>query len=223
MNISIGGSQNKYCRFKKTSIIQREIGWIFSPSNPIGALMEVLIAGLNCVNNSWRANPALTTIELEVIQIIARLTTFGTPASGTLVSGGAAGNLTALTLARNEAACGIRQVGLRSHGKQLVGYVSTEGHFTLERAFDILGIGGEYLRRIAVDLNGQIHTHALENAIKDDIQQGNQPFCIVANAGTTNCGAVDPLTAMADIAAQYSLWLHVDGAYGVARCNMSKS
>jgi aromatic-L-amino-acid/L-tryptophan decarboxylase len=77
-----------------------------------------------------------------------------------------------------------------------------------------MGIGRHGLRKIPVDTNYQIQVAALESRIQEDIRSGMDPFCIVANLGTVNTGALDPLDALLDLAKKYKLWLHIDGAFG---------
>lgn len=188
-------------------------GWIFAPSNPIGALVELLGASLNLVNNSWRANPILTEIELTVIKELGQLTKFG-ECGGVFLPGGSAANLTAIIMARNELMGGIQQYGLIATKRQLTGYVSEDGHFSLDRAFDIVGIGKLHLRKIPLDQQARLRIDALESAIDADIVAGHQPFCVIGNAGTTSSGAIDPFPQIAKVARHYSLWFHIDGAYG---------
>src|SRR5438445_4836900 len=93
-------------------------------------------------------------------------------------------------------------------------YASTETHFSAAKAAALLGIGRDNVCYIAVDERFRIRTEDLIAKISADIKAGRIPFCLVANAGTVNTGAVDPLTAMREIADRFQLWMHVDGSYG---------
>jgi glutamate/tyrosine decarboxylase-like PLP-dependent enzyme len=191
------------------------LGWILSSSSPVGALAEFIVAALNLVNNAWVANPVLTTLEFTVLKYFGELTGFGKDASGILVSGGSMANLTALAAARAwKAGRGVRNTGMKGREKQLTGYASHQAHFCIDRSFEMLGIGLDYLRKIEVDQDYRIDLAKLEAAIQEDLRNGYEPFLIVGNAGTTNTGAIDPLPELAALAKRYNLWFHVDGAYG---------
>ena len=100
------------------------------------------------------------------------------------------------------------------HGPPLRVYVSDEGHFSIHKAARLLGIGSENVQSIPTDASLRIDLAELERRIKADRNAGLRPMCVVANAGTTNTGAFDPLEDLAEIAERNRLWLHVDGAYG---------
>jgi glutamate/tyrosine decarboxylase-like PLP-dependent enzyme len=87
-------------------------------------------------------------------------------------------------------------------------------HSSIQRAVEVLGLGSRNLRVIPVDRDDMINMAALRTMIVQDLEDGFQPLCLIANAGTTNTGAIDPLHEMADLAATYGMWLHVDGAFG---------
>jgi len=107
----------------------------------------------------------------------------------------------------------VREQGL-SGQVPLVLYQSEEGHSCLAKGAELLGIGRRNVRTIPVDDRFQMNTSALSAAIADDIRQGLRPFCVCASAGSVNTGAIDSLGEIADIAAEFGLWFHVDGAYG---------
>jgi aromatic-L-amino-acid decarboxylase len=93
-------------------------------------------------------------------------------------------------------------------------YVSSEAHYSNKRAVELLGLGTRAVRSIRIDEEHRMVPAALEEQIKADIAAGVKPMCIIASAGTTLTGAVDPLREIARIAQTYDIWLHVDGAYG---------
>src|SRR4030095_2569695 len=82
------------------------------------------------------------------------------------------------------------------------------------KAADILGLGREYVRMVGCDGRMRMRVNALRRAIAEDIAQGLRPYCVVASAGTVATGAVDPLDEIADVAEEFGVWFHVDGAYG---------
>jgi len=96
----------------------------------------------------------------------------------------------------------------------MVIYASEQVHMSIPKAADILGIGRDHVRLVATDELFKVSTEKLREAIRADLQKGFRPFCVVANAGTVNTGAVDRLEGVADIADEFDLWFHVDGAYG---------
>jgi glutamate/tyrosine decarboxylase-like PLP-dependent enzyme len=123
-------------------------------------------------------------------------------------------NLIGLTVARNaRAGWDVRAEGLVGQ-PQLTMYGSTEMHSSLQRAVEELGIGSAALRRVAVDAQLRIDVEALHGAIAADRAAGLQPLCIIANVAATNAGSIDPLPELAEIANDYGLWFHVDGAFG---------
>ena len=127
-------------------------------------------------------------------------------ASGVLVSGGSAANLTALACARE------RRVGAMRD--DLVVYISAQSHSSVARAARALGFRPERVRVLPVDRAFRLRVDVLEQAIAADRAAGLLPLAVCANAGTTNTGAVDPLPELADLCAAHDVWLHVDAAYG---------
>lgn len=97
-----------------------------------------------------------------------------------------------------------------------VAYCSDQTHTSVDRAFRLLGFGPDQLRRLPSDEHFRLDLDALTRAIETDRADGRRPFCVIANAGTTNTGAIDPLPRLAEVATEEDLWMHVDGAYGAA-------
>jgi len=132
----------------------------------------------------------------------------GFPAhGGTFTSGGMLSNLTALVAARTRAVPASRIEGV--DGRRLTVYTSLDAHASIERAVEVLGIGRRQLRGVPMDPS------ALAAMVASDVAGGLQPVAVVATAGTTLTGAVDPIDAIADVAREHGMWLHVDGAYGL--------
>jgi glutamate/tyrosine decarboxylase-like PLP-dependent enzyme len=95
-------------------------------------------------------------------------------------------------------------------------YFSDQTHSSVERALRVIGFAPEQMRKLESDDNFRLSIQNVRAAIADDRAKGLRPFCVIANAGTTNTGAVDPLNELADLAAKEKLWLHIDGAFGAA-------
>ena len=124
-----------------------------------------------------------------------------------LVSGGSTGTITALAAARRA------RLGGRPEPAAVV-YASDQVHASNARALDVLGFAPEQLRRLPAGAAFRLAPAAVHEAVMADVAAGRRPFCVVATAGTTSSGAVDPLAELAELCAEHGLWLHVDGAYG---------
>lgn len=179
-----------------------------------GAAADLLAAALNQNLGAWRLSPAGTTIELHLMQSFAQR--FGLPesAGGIFTSGGAMAAFTALKTARDaKAGIHVRREGIAGSAP-LTAYGSTEVHDVNSRAADMLGLGSDAIRAVPVDDALQMRVDLLRRAVEADLAAGNQPFAVVATAGTVGTGAIDPLEEIADLCREFDLWLHVDGAYG---------
>jgi glutamate/tyrosine decarboxylase-like PLP-dependent enzyme len=127
-------------------------------------------------------------------------------AGGLFVSGGSMANLTALAAARHA------RVG--DDASNTVAYCSDQTHSAVERGMLVLGYRADQLRRLPTDERFRLDLTALERAVAEDRASGREPFCVIANAGTTNTGAVDPLLDIAGFCEREEMWLHADAAYG---------
>ena len=136
-------------------------------------------------------------------------------ATGILVSGGSIANITALIVARNNLeGKNIRKEGIRAVDSPMVLYCSTETHSCIQKAAEVIGIGTNGVRKIAVDDDFRINIEELKRTIEIDLSEGYYPFCIIGNAGTVNTGAIDDLDSIYEICRQYNLWFHILGAFG---------
>jgi glutamate/tyrosine decarboxylase-like PLP-dependent enzyme len=196
----------------------RFMGYICGATTAPAAVADLLAGALNANAGSFRLGPAAITIETHLTRWFAT-DVFGLPegAFGLFTTGGALANLVALKAARD--ACGgssMREGGIA--GVRMAVYASEEAHIVIDRAVDILGMGTRCLRKIPADNGGRMRVDALERALDDDAKAGVMPAAIVATAGTTATGAIDPLDTIANIAAQRGAWFHIDGAYGAVAC-----
>ena len=179
------------------------------PSNFISTMADTLATGFNIFSGGWLVSSAAA--ELEIVTINWLLKMFNFPikqGGGIFTSGGSMANLTALVTARR-IKCG-------DDFSKAVIYLSDQAHSSNIKAIRILGFKKEQIRIIPTDFEFRIGINKLKNAIAKDKLEGLQPFCFIANAGTTNTGTVDPLHEIADICEDENIWLHVDGAYGGA-------
>ena len=178
-----------------------------------GAAADLLAAALNQNTGGFRLSPGASTIEEHLMGWLAGR--FGLPegAGGQVVAGGAVANLVALKVARDKASEEARESGVRD-GPRLAFYASTESHVVHQRAADILGIGSHAVRQIEVDDRWRMRPEALEDAIEGDLAEGIVPAAMIATAGTTATGAIDPLPAIAELCERHGAHLHVDACYG---------
>jgi glutamate/tyrosine decarboxylase-like PLP-dependent enzyme len=186
----------------------RFYAFIPTPTNFVSVMGDLLTSGHNVFAGHWLASNAASQIELTVLDWLRQACGLPESASGIFVSGGSMANLSGIVTAR--------EVRLGGHDPQAVVYYSDQTHSSLSKGLRILGFGREQRRMVATDTDYRMSLSALEAAIAEDRAAGRRPFCVVANAGTTNTGAVDPLGPLADLCAREGLWLHVDGAYGAA-------
>jgi len=191
----------------------RFYGWVNSPPVPIGVFAEALAAAMNpsCAGG----NHAAIYVERQVLNWFKELVQFPATSMGLLVSGGSMAALTALAVARH-ARCGfdVRAHGLQGESPRLICYRTAEAHACHQKAIELLGIGHEHFRVVPHNDALQMVPAALDVAIETDVAHGHMPIAVVANAGTVNTGAIDPLDEIADICAKHGTWLHVDAAYG---------
>lgn len=190
-------------------------GYISSPGTPVNAVGSLIQSALNINVTCWRSAPAGTEMEHVTIGWLKQLLGMPADAGGLFTSGGSMANFAGLAAARSAKAPGnVVQDGLAAAGTRMCAYVSTEGHFSVAKAAGMLGLGERNVRQVRTNGRLQIDLADLERLVREDRAAGAIPFCVVANAGTTATGAVDPIAALADFAAREGLWLHVDAAYG---------
>jgi glutamate/tyrosine decarboxylase-like PLP-dependent enzyme len=194
----------------------RFFAWVNSPPHVLGVFAEALAAAMN--PSVAGGNHAAVHIERQVVRWFAELAGFGGDSTGLLVSGGSMATLTALTVARHRAArragIDVRADGLQGHQRRFVLYLGTEGHGSARKAAELLGIGSANIRTIASDAGHRIRPDLLRRQLHRDLADGAVPVAVMASAGATNTGAIDPLDAIADVCAEHEVWLHVDGSYG---------
>jgi glutamate/tyrosine decarboxylase-like PLP-dependent enzyme len=152
-------------------------------------------------------------IEAQTVRWIAEMLGYPTGCGGLFVSGGNMANLVCFLAARAaKAGSDIRSRGVG--GARLRAYCSSETHTWIQKAGDISGLGTDSISWIPADQEFRMDMEALRTRILEDIETGDKPFLVIANAGTVSTGAVDPLSRLASLCREFDLWLHVDGAYG---------
>ncbi|KYG74361.1 glutamate/tyrosine decarboxylase-like PLP-dependent enzyme [Roseivirga ehrenbergii] len=172
------------------------------------ALGDYLAAVSNRYAGVFYASPGAVRMENALIDWAAKLIGYTGRFGGNLTSGGSIANLIAISTARE---------AKKLKGKDLestVIYTSQQTHHSLQKAIKLCGLSECILRIIDLDEDYRIIPEKLNTQVLEDQKQGLQPFLIIANAGSTDVGAVDPLNAIASIAEEHDLWFHVDAAYG---------
>jgi aromatic-L-amino-acid/L-tryptophan decarboxylase len=188
----------------------RFFGYVLGSGEPVAALGDLVASVLNQNVTAWRSAPAAVTIERQVLKWIAQA--LGCEGmTGSLCGGGSAANLMGLAMARE-----ARLPANDSGAQPGIVYTSTEAHMSMAKAVALLGLGRRNLRLIPVDDEFRMNVPLLEAAIAEDRAAGRTPIAVVASAGTVSTGAIDPLETIAKICRDQGLWLHVDGAYGIA-------
>ena len=172
------------------------------------ALGDYLAAVTNRYAGVFFASPGAVRMENALIRWAARLIGYTDSFAGNLTSGGSMANLIAVSTAREAQNIKSRQVD------QSVIYTTQQAHHSLQKAIRLCGLEECVLRFVEQDLQYKMVPQALEAQIQEDTTNGLKPFLIIANAGSTDIGTVDPLDDIAHIARKYSLWFHVDAAYG---------
>jgi glutamate/tyrosine decarboxylase-like PLP-dependent enzyme len=196
----------------------RFFGYVASPAAPPGAFADLIASALNSNVTSWRSGPAATEIERTVVRWLGSLIGYSRAdrlTHGLLTSGGSMANLTALLIAhRAKSDTDISQAGLWNVSAPMTIYASDQIHMSIPKAADILGLGRAQVRLVAADDRFRMNVQRLRQTIVNDLESGLKPFCVVGSAGTVNTGAVDPLDGIAEVADEFGLWFHIDGAYG---------
>jgi glutamate/tyrosine decarboxylase-like PLP-dependent enzyme len=161
----------------------------------------------------YQVSPALTVIEKETGRALAaRFGLDGPHAGGITQPGGSAANQTSMVIARNHLFPDTKTHG--NGARRLVLFTSAHGHYSVEKAAQMFGLGTQAVRAIAVDARGRMQPAALDRAIVEARAAGETPFYVNATAGTTVLGSFDPVDRIADVARRHGLWLHVDASWG---------
>jgi aromatic-L-amino-acid decarboxylase len=186
------------------NIHPRFMGWVQGGGTVVGMLADMLAAGMNCNLGGRNHGPA--EVERQVVEWVREIFQFPRGSTGLFLNGTSAANLTAAVIARDAAL-------MNSNPKRLTAYASTAIHGCVLKAFHVMGLGTDALRRIPTDSSHRIDIAELKATIARDRHNGFTPFLLVGTAGTVDIGAIDDLASLADVAREEKIWFHIDGAY----------
>lgn len=175
-----------------------------SPYSIAGAILSDIYNINNC---GYETAPPISIIEEKLINWMGHRAGFDDKSGGVFTSGGSLSNLTGMIAARGNTL---------TEDEYPIGtaYLSDQAHSSIKKGLRLIGVRKDNIRIIPSDDEFKMDCSALEAAIKEDIAHSKKPFLIVATVGTTNTGSIDPFNEIADIAAKYNTWMHVDGAFG---------
>lgn len=174
------------------------------------ALADLVGDALNRFTGHAVAAPGFARLEADVLAWLAREFGYDDASRGLFTSGGSIANLTAFVTARHHA------LGDTGDFRHALAYTSGQAHHSVTKGLRLAGLPGANVRTVAVDDRLRMRPDRLRDQVQRDRDAGLRPFLVVASAGTTNTGAVDPLARLSEVCAQEGLWLHVDAAYGGA-------
>lgn len=184
------------------------LGYIPGGGIYTAALADFVAAFTNEYAGMYFGSPGAVTIENELLDWMKNIFGFPKEAIGNLTSGGSIANLIALTAARDKYKIKNERI------TKSVIYLSPQVHHCIHKAIRIIGLEDVQIRLLALDALSKIDSEKLTETITQDVNDGLHPFMVIASAGTTDTGAIDPLEKIGSIAKQHNLWYHIDGAYG---------
>ncbi|MFE2146294.1 pyridoxal phosphate-dependent decarboxylase family protein [Streptomyces sp. NPDC059456] len=197
----------------------RYLGHLNCPVVIPAVLGEAVLSAVNSSLDTWDQSIGGTLIERRLIDWTARRIGLGPDADGIFTSGGSQSNFHALLLARDEACRKVMQGSDRPLAKsevlpRLRIFTSEASHFSVKKSAAMLGLGYEAVIAVPVDRNRRMDTSVLALELESCVREGLFPMAVVATAGTTDFGSIDPLPEISRLACEHSAWMHVDAAYG---------
>ncbi|HVK97431.1 MAG TPA: pyridoxal-dependent decarboxylase, partial [Flavisolibacter sp.] len=195
----------------------RYFGFVNGSGTMMSVFASALAASVNMNAGSWKAGPAAIEIERKCIAWMAELIGYTTNCGGLFVGGGTIANQAALTAALHNHPMYDRENGLQTNDQTgtFTLYMSDhEGHISIVKAATMIGLGRNCIRRVPGHDDLTMNVDALREMVEKDISAGNIPFCVVAQVGSINIGAIDPLEHIAQLCKEKNIWFHADGACG---------
>ncbi len=193
---------------------------LFNPSPTyMGVLADALVAAVNPQLGVWNHSPVGVEIEQHLLRYFGTRLGFSSERiAGSMTTGGSEANLTAVLLALTRAFPEIGDTGLRGLPSQPVLYASEESHGAIHKIAHATGLGRNAVRLVPVSPDLRMDVDALERQIQADIATNLSPFLVLATAGTTSAGVIDPLPEIARLAEKFGISFHVDAAWAGAIC-----
>lgn len=196
----------------------RYFGFVMGSGTNMSVFGDAIGAAINQNPGVWKSGPAATELERVVIRWLAEMISYDRNAAGILTSGATVANVAGIAAGlRDKATYDIASEGLQSdkrRGRFLLYMSDHEGHSSVLKAAQLLGLGRDSVRRVKSNDDFTMDVGSLEEMVEKDIHEGNLPFCVVAQVGSINVGAVDPLREIASVCSRRDLWFHADGACG---------
>ena len=188
-------------------------GYFPSNSELSSVLGDYLSTGLGVLGLSWQSSPALTELEDLMTDWMRQMVGLSEEWQGVIQDTASTSTLVALICARERASdFALTRGGLQSVPSPLVVYVSPHSHSSVEKAALLAGFGRDNIHTIEADADFAMKPDMLAEAIREDRKAGRTPCAVVATVGTTATTAIDPLAAIAKVARQENVWVHVDAA-----------
>lgn len=208
-------SVQKILQYSVNTWTQGFLDKLYASTDAVGVASELLLAVLNTNVHVYSVSPALTLIEKTTGRALANLFGLSGPhAGGISVQGGTASNTTSIVIARNTLYPDTKEHGNSASNRKLVLFTSQHGHYSIEKAAQMLGFGSAAVWSVAVDAEGRMLSSDLSSQVEKAKSEGSTPFYVNATAGTTVFGSYDPFTEISTICKTHNLWLHIDASWG---------
>ncbi len=196
----------------------RYFGFVMGSGTMMGVLADALAAAVNMNAGGWKPAPAATEMERRTVRWLAELIGYDADCGGLLTSGGTMANVTGILAGlRATAGYDTKTRGLQADdrsGRYTIYVADHEGHSSVYRVAELLGLGSDAVRPVPSHDDFTMDVDALERLLDEDEARGDVPFCVVAQVGSINVGAIDPLADVARVCEERDLWFHADGACG---------
>ena len=203
----------KVLRYSVNTWHQGFLDKLYATTNAPGVAAELILATLNTNLHVYHVSPALSVIEKHTTKRLAALFGLdGKYAGGISVQGGSASNTTSIVVARNTLFPSSKTDGCGDH--KFVLFTSVHGHYSTEKAAQMLGFGSKAVWSVPVDIYGRMIPSELEKLVVKAKSENRTPFYVVATAGTTVLGSFDPFSEISAVCRKHNLWFHIDGSWG---------
>jgi glutamate decarboxylase len=188
---------------------------LYASTDAVGVVSELILAVLNTNVHVYQVSPSLTIVEKTTCKALANMFGMvGAHAGGISVQGGSASNTTAIVVARNTLYPDTKIYGNFASGRKLIIFTGAHGHYSIEKAAQMLGFGSASVKSVSVDSEGRMMSSDLSSQVEKAKTDGYTPFFVNATAGTTVLGSYDPFGEIAAVCKRQNMWLHIDASWG---------